>query len=77
MRSIRTCLTGFISHEKLLLGVKRILQIFEFEFVTFKQMDILRANIFVKHRIARLDRYTLIEQSRLCTLKFWSKTVKL
>ena len=48
------------SNGRIKVGVKQ--RIFEFEFATFKQKDILRANIFVKHRI---DQYTLIEQSAI------------
>ena len=55
------------------LRQSQILRIFKFEFVTFKQTDILRANIFIKHRKARIDRYTLIEQPRLCTLKLCNR----
>ena len=51
------------------LFYKSVLPIFEFEFATFKQTDILKANIFVKHDCACT--YTLRWRINNVTKMIW------
>ena len=57
------------------LGVKRILRIFEFEFATVKQTNILRANIFVKHdcACAYILRWRTSNVTKMDSVKFRRK----